>query len=372
MESIACEKWTVSLLKQYLRDRAVPHSGYCKEKLVKLVKNSHENPSLVDQVEPTDGESVSESRRTITVNGDVVVFPDPHLLTGWDDNLTKIPSITSACCLIYLMNKRGWPAKRLENFENERGYQLCNDNHINTVQIKPHEGNMSYIRAKCVRQTAQKESPYCVWLLATNRRNIEASRCQCIGHDTSSPRPTVPHPESMYKACVFGSAYQDEDMDNDFRALLKETNAVHLQQSYEPSPATKFITLPELAQQFQKEQCTSFIVDLSQHFTDTIRENIRKFTKAQAKCSLWKKQRVGALTSTTLHLAAHYSRDCSDNYVVDSIMGQSKFSGNSATEYGKRSEPFTLVELHLSPSASIICMVHSSTSPFWGDRLPME
>ncbi|KAG0723725.1 hypothetical protein GWK47_042064 [Chionoecetes opilio] len=82
---------------------------------------------------------------------------------------------------------------------------------------------------------------------------------------------------------VFGSAYQDEDMDNDFRALLKETNAVHLQQSYEPSPATKFITLPELAQQFQREQCTSFIVDLSQHFTDTIRENIRKFTKAQAK-----------------------------------------------------------------------------------------
>ncbi|KAG0711881.1 hypothetical protein GWK47_019649 [Chionoecetes opilio] len=156
-------------------------------------------------------------------------------------------------------------------------------------------------------------------------------------HDTSSPRPTVPHPESMYKACVFGSAYQDEDMDNDFLALLKETNAVHLQQSYEPSPATKFITLPELAQQFQREQCTSFIVDLSQHFTDTIRENIRKCTKAQAKCSLWKKQRVGALTSTTLHLAAHYSRDCSDNYVVDSIMGQSKFSGNSATEYGKRS-----------------------------------
>ncbi|KAG0728899.1 Serine/threonine-protein phosphatase 4 regulatory subunit 3 [Chionoecetes opilio] len=58
-----------------------------------------------------------------------------------------------------------------------------------------------------------------------------------VTHDTSSPRPTVPHPESMYKACVFGSAYQDEDMDNDFRALLKETNAVlcsnrmnHLQQ----------------------------------------------------------------------------------------------------------------------------------------------
>ncbi|KAG0725954.1 hypothetical protein GWK47_037578 [Chionoecetes opilio] len=332
MESIACEKWTVSLLKQYLRDRAVPHSGYCKEKLVKLVKNSHENPSLVDQVEPTDGESVSESRRTITVNGDVVVFPDPHLLTGWDDNLTKIPSITSACCLIYLMNKKGWPAKRLENFENERGYQLCNDNHINTVQINHMMVICPILKLNVSDRLHRRSLPIVFGFLLQTEEILkpvdvmlpklkEIFMCR---HDTSSPRPTVPHPESMYKACVFGSAYQDEDMDNDFRALLKETNAVHLQQSYEPSPATKFITLPELAQQFQREQCTSFIVDLSQHFTDTIRENIRKFTKAQAKCSLWKKQRVGALTSTTLHLAAHYSRDCSANYVVDSIMGQSK------------------------------------------------
>lgn len=83
----------------------------------------------------------------------------------------------------------------------------------------------------------------------------------------------------------------------------------------------------------------SFVTKLTDHFTDARRENIKNHTKAQSKCSLWWKQRIGALTSSTLHLAAHYTRDSHDNYVADRIMGQCKFMGNTATEYGKKSEP---------------------------------
>lgn len=170
-------------LKEYLRQRSVPHSGYGKSTLVKLVRNSIENPSLVEVVEPTEKDSVgtSTSRRTTIFSGKHVTFPDPNLLHEWDDDLSKIPHITSACCLIYLMTKKGWSSKRLENFEKERGYQMYSDNHITQVQIKPLHHNMTYIRAKCVRQTAQRESPYSVWLLATSRGDIEASGCQCIG-----------------------------------------------------------------------------------------------------------------------------------------------------------------------------------------------
>ena len=181
MEPDSCEKWTVSQLKEYLRQRSVPHSGYNKNELVKLVKNAIENPNLLEEVEPADSEIIGENRRTVSVNGKLVVFPDPHLLRDWDDSHSNIPPITSAYCLIYLMNKKGWSGKRLESFENERGYQLFNDNHINTVQVKKLNDDMSYIRARCVRQTSQKESPYCVWLLATNRGHIEASGCQCTG-----------------------------------------------------------------------------------------------------------------------------------------------------------------------------------------------
>lgn len=181
MDARSCDKWTVLQLKQYLRDRKVPCSGYGKEHLVKLVKNSLENPDLLETVDLPDGDNIADLRRTVRVKGELVVFPDPHLLTGWSDTLANIPKITSAFCMLYLMSKKGWSAKRLENFEKERGYQLCNDKHINSVQIKPVNDEMMYIRAKCIRQTAQKESPYCVWLLATNGGNIEASGCQCTG-----------------------------------------------------------------------------------------------------------------------------------------------------------------------------------------------
>lgn len=127
-------------------------------------------------------------------------------------------------------------------------------------------------------------------------------------------------------------------MDADFSALLQDTSAVELQQVYRPPPATE-PTLPELAQEFKEAGYDSLVTKLTDHFTDTRRENIKNRTKAQSKCSLWWKQRLGALTSTTLHLAAHYTRDSYDNYVADRIMGQCKFMGNAATEYGKKSEP---------------------------------
>lgn len=94
---LPCDKWTISPLKEYLRQRSVPQSGYAKNKLVKLVRNSLENPYLVQQVEPTDGDSVGVSRRTISVKGKHVIFPDLNVLSGWDDDLSRISHITSAC-----------------------------------------------------------------------------------------------------------------------------------------------------------------------------------------------------------------------------------------------------------------------------------
>lgn len=181
MNSTTCEKWTVLQLREYLRQRRVPHSGYKKGKLLQLVKNSVENPSLLDIVEPLEQENVSDERRTVEVNGRRVVLPDPNSLTHWDKDLTNMPRITSAYCLLYLMNKRGWSGKRLENFEKQRGVQLCLDNHINEVFFKKMSDDLAYIKAKCIRQTSQNEAPYCVWLLATMKGTIESSGCQCTG-----------------------------------------------------------------------------------------------------------------------------------------------------------------------------------------------
>ena len=54
---------------------------------------------------------------------------------------------------------------------------------------------------------------------------------------------------------------------------------------------------------------------------------------------MWRAQRVGALTSTTLHKAVHYKGSDSENYIVKEIMGLSGFTGNLSTKYGKETEP---------------------------------
>ncbi|KAK3861802.1 hypothetical protein Pcinc_001170 [Petrolisthes cinctipes] len=57
-----------------------------------------------------------------------------------------------------------------------------------------------YIKSKCIRQTAQREAPYDVWILVTEEGSIETAGCQCIGRDTSNPRPCDPHP-TFYNPC---------------------------------------------------------------------------------------------------------------------------------------------------------------------------
>lgn len=118
--------------------------------------------------------------KTIQIDGKEVVFADPLMLTGWKDTLTYLPPIGSLQVLLYLMNKRAWTQERLNGLENERGYQLHKDNHIQNVKCKA-DGDFFYIKADCIRQTSLKETPYVVWLLATSRGSIESSGCQCTG-----------------------------------------------------------------------------------------------------------------------------------------------------------------------------------------------
>ena len=127
------------------------------------------------------GSSASIARRTISVNGNLLLFPDPLAITAWDTNLTSLPHLTSAKCMVYLLAKGGWSAERAISYERERGYQLFLEKHIEKVELKQEDHDMAYVRALCRRQTAQSEKPYQVWLLVTKTGTIEAAGCQCIG-----------------------------------------------------------------------------------------------------------------------------------------------------------------------------------------------
>lgn len=100
------------------------------------------------------------------------------------------------------------------------------------------------------------------------------------------------------------------------------------------------LSIPDLAKLYKSEGFQgSFIDFLKLKITDEMMKEIFNETKQQHLCPLWRQQRVGALTASTLHGAARYSRSDPDNYMVKIIMGESKFLGNTATDYGQKYEP---------------------------------
>ncbi len=98
-------------------------------------------------------------------------------------------------------------------------------------------------------------------------------------------------------------------------------------------------TIPEFARLFMSEGFQgSFIEFLQAKVTDVMREEIFQTTKQQHQCPVWKQQRLGALTASVLHRASNYRGNDSGNYVVQEILGKSKFLVNSATDYGLQNE----------------------------------
>lgn len=180
MDKFCVKKWTVPQLKDFLKCRGVPCSGYNKPQLVNMVTKAQNHPELVAEIEPGDGDVEAVQRRTVVVSGQKIIFPDPNSLKDWEENLRNMPYITSAHCLLYLLTKRGWSSNRIQSLEKERGYQLHVDKHIHHVKLKTLEG-VTCIKAACTRQTSQNEAPYNVWLLASADGDIHTAGCQCTG-----------------------------------------------------------------------------------------------------------------------------------------------------------------------------------------------
>ena len=145
-----------------------------------MVQKAIANPGITEITHTSDHETAATSRRTISVNENLL-FPDPLAITSWDTDLTSLPHLTSAKCLVYLLSKGGWSSERAISYEKERGYQLFLEGHIEKVELRQEDHNMTYVRALCRRQTAQSEKPYQVWLLVNNTGTIETAGCQCIG-----------------------------------------------------------------------------------------------------------------------------------------------------------------------------------------------
>lgn len=143
----------------------------------------------------------------------------------------------------------------------------------------------------------------------------------------------------MYDACIW-KAVDDTAMDAELLTALQGTDAVLLQAFGHHVREKMPLNIPEVSMLYKgnKNDFTAFLAHLKTYYTDSIRQKITSLTEKQHMSSFWKKQRLGSLSSTTMHTAAGYTKDDSDNYIVKLIMGESSFFGNSATEYGKKIE----------------------------------
>ncbi|XP_050704746.1 uncharacterized protein LOC126990229 isoform X2 [Eriocheir sinensis] len=175
-------KWTVQTLKTFLKSKGIPCSGYGKSQLKDMVLMALQQPHLVEDVLPLKEDDHTQ-RRSIKLSGTQVLLPDPRTLTEWQEDLSTMPYITQAHVLMYLVLKQGWPAERIQAYEKECGYQLYQERHIQHVQVKKLDYDVSCIKGTCVRQTNQNETPYQVWMFASSNGDIHAAGCQCIGDD---------------------------------------------------------------------------------------------------------------------------------------------------------------------------------------------
>ncbi|XP_063859290.1 uncharacterized protein LOC135100387 isoform X2 [Scylla paramamosain] len=185
MDTSPPQSWTTTELRKFLKERAIPYSGYSKAVLVGMVEKAIANPGITEITQPSDVVVAGITRKTVSVNGNVILFPDPRVITSWEKDLTSLPHLTSAKCLVYLLSKGGWSSERAISYEKERGYQLFMESHIDEVELNQEDHNMTYVWALCRRQTAQSEKPYQVWLLLNTTGTIETAGCQCIGDDGS-------------------------------------------------------------------------------------------------------------------------------------------------------------------------------------------
>lgn len=112
------------------------------------------------------------------------------------------------------------------------------------------------------------------------------------------------------------------------------------EQLYKPSTEESIPpTIPKLTVAYKTNQYRgSFLNFVQQNLSQTQTTLIQNKTKQQSKSLLWHGQRIGAVTSATMHGAALYNWDCPDNYIVKLIMGESTFRGNACTQYGSGHE----------------------------------
>lgn len=137
-----------------------------------------------------------------------------------------------------------------------------------------------------------------------------------------------------------GSNCSGSDQENELVGVLRQAPDPVLWDAVSTSPPlSQLPTIPDLVKVYQNANYQGTFLDMvKQHLTKDIIDEIFNATKRQHQCPLWRSQRVGALTASTLHKVVRCKENNPNNYIVREIMGKPTFSGSKATAYGHKNE----------------------------------
>ena len=172
------EKKNADELRLFLHQRGVSTTNKRKPDLVRLAEAAeHIDLQVIEDNETYEQSSID--RRTVNVDGEWQVLPDVFSIAS-DKWFKHVPNIDFGDIFIYLSLNCQWDNDRIRRHKDDNSYKLFMQNHIDHVKYFKHDNNYVYIKATCVPETRQSESPYTCWILAETNGCVKSGGCTCV------------------------------------------------------------------------------------------------------------------------------------------------------------------------------------------------
>lgn len=171
-------------LRTFLMDRGMTVSDYSVHQLRELAVKAVELDLPVIKT-PDDTEEFMKFRSTRIIDGEKIVFPTVFQCIEkerWSDDLRQIPLFCMADVFAYLISAAKWSPQRLAAYKTESGYGMSKSQHISDVECLKLSHGHFYIKANCVRETAQKSESYITWCLLDCEGICASAGCLCTGY----------------------------------------------------------------------------------------------------------------------------------------------------------------------------------------------
>ncbi|ESO88647.1 hypothetical protein LOTGIDRAFT_165431 [Lottia gigantea] len=295
------DKLNVNELKSYLRDHGQYVSGV-KSELIKRAKGTdifRQRPLSELVLEDRNFEERRNLERFVTPLGETLPHPS-SLKQGWIDDCEQIPDFTNTELYNYLVLSQG---RTVDKEKNNAKRQLkakvfYEDRHVHSVQYHNIAAKIThcYVRAKVIPSmptlNEKKKPDYLVWI----------SMSKVTGH-------------------VHGAG--------------RECSAGYLQLPEIHSITFNYADSIKL----DSEKCTDFFQTYreNQYLCDDDCEKTERLTRGQSKNKLWKKARVGRVTSSNFEAICKY-KNTEPESLIKTVMAYNNFT-NASVRWGRDHEP---------------------------------